>query len=57
MQRMQNRPMDNLQALVAVLNAALEHVPPQTKAILSEIAQPRVKALEDALKPKDAEST
>lgn len=45
-----------LRPLVAVLNAALEHVPPQTKAILSEMAQPRVKEIEDALKPNDAAS-
>ena len=35
----------NLAALVGLLNAAMEHVPPQTKAILSQLAQPNIDAL------------
>jgi hypothetical protein len=42
----------NLSILLRSLNAALEHVPLETKAILVEVAQPAVKALEEALKDK-----
>jgi len=42
----------NLAILLRALNAALEHVPPETKALLVEVAQPAAKALEEVLKAK-----
>jgi hypothetical protein len=45
---------ENLQSLVAVMNAALEHVPDQTKAILVANAQPALKGLEADLLPRPA---
>jgi len=44
----------DLQAIVAVLNAALEHVPVHFRAILTETAQPALAGLEKALAPKPA---
>ncbi len=41
-------PDTHIQALVGLLNAALEHTPTTTRAILSQLAQPHV----DALLPK-----
>ena len=38
--------MNNIESLVKVLNAALEHVPASTRAILAEIAQPLIAELE-----------
>jgi hypothetical protein len=44
----------DLQALLAVLNAALEHVPAQTRAILAETAKPALASLEKSLAAKSA---
>lgn len=40
----------NLEVLNVILNAALEHVPPGTRSILAQAAQPHVSALSEALK-------
>ncbi len=44
--------MEHLQAIIATLNATMEHVPAQTRAILSEVVRPHVEALDKALQPK-----
>jgi hypothetical protein len=46
--------VSDLQALLAVLNAALEHVPAQTRAILAETAKPALASLEKSLAAKSA---
>ncbi len=43
--------MSNFEKLITVLNAALEHVPAQTRAILIAQAQEAIKAIE-AEQPK-----
>lgn len=43
--------MNQLGQLIALLNAALEHAPPQTKQILTTLAQPLVRDLEAQLAP------
>ena len=43
--------ISNLEALVHLINAALEHCPPATKAIFDGLAQPHVTALNDILDP------
>ena len=47
--------MDHLSQLTALFNAALEHCPPQTKAILLSLSQPHLSALEQGLTEKPAE--
>ena len=46
--------MNDLQSIVAVLNAALEHVPAHTRAMLTETAKPALAGLEKALSDKPA---
>ena len=48
--------MDALIALVRTLNAALEHCPPETKNILTNLAQPNISALEAKLSEKPVET-
>ena len=50
---MQIKPagIDDLVALVHLMNAALEHVPPSTRKILEELSEPRIKAIEMILSP------
>lgn len=43
--------IDDLSELVHLLNAAMEHVPPHTRAFLERNANARVKGIEDALCP------
>lgn len=44
---------EHINALAVILNAALEHCPPQTKQILTEMAQARITAMMEACKLKD----
>jgi hypothetical protein len=47
--------MDHLTALAHVLNAAMEHCPPETRAILAAAGQPHLTALEAQLTEKPAD--
>ena len=42
-----------LETIVHGLNAAMEHVPPATRAILEQMIAPQVKALEAVLNPPE----
>ena len=46
--------MESLVALTRILNAALEHCPPETRSILSAAGQPHLSALEKELTPRPA---
>lgn len=50
---MQTKPagIDDLTAVVQIMNAMLEHVPPATRGILESLADPRLKSLESILNP------
>jgi hypothetical protein len=45
--------MENLQTILTVMNAALEHVPAHTQRILVANAQDAIKALEEIVKKHD----
>jgi hypothetical protein len=47
--------MENFQALIGVLNAALEHVPEHTRLLLANAAKPHADALAEKLKPTDVQ--
>lgn len=45
--------MENLNALLVVLNSALEHTPPQTRELLANIAKQQYEELKKKLEAKE----
>lgn len=49
--------MESLNALVVVINAAMEHVPQHTRMVLLREAQAHIQTLEKALTPPEPHKT